>query len=65
MKNPDWATIFGARIGRLKRETVDRVHEQMKYYFKCILLRKEYDREAIDPLAATIPRALNLASLLT
>ena len=42
MKNPDTATIFGARTGRLQRETVDSVHEQIKYFFSFILLRKWY-----------------------
>ena len=42
MKNPDTATILGARTGRLRRETVDGVHEQIKYNFKLILLKKWY-----------------------
>ena len=39
MKNPDAATILGTRTGRLRRETVDGVHEQIKYNFKLILLK--------------------------
>ena len=39
MKNPDTETIFGARTDRLRRETVDGVHEQIKYNFKLILLK--------------------------
>lgn len=38
MKNPDTETIFGAS----QRETVDRIHEQIKYFFKSILLKKWY-----------------------
>ena len=34
MKNPDTVTILGARTGRLQRETVDSVHEQIKYFFR-------------------------------
>jgi len=42
MKNPDTETIFGARTDRLQRETVDGLHEQIKYFFKSILLKKWY-----------------------
>ena len=42
MKNPDTETILGARTDRLQRETVDGVHEQIKYIFKLILLKKWY-----------------------
>ena len=60
MKNPDTETIFGARTDRLQRETVDGLHEQIKYNFKLILLKKWYRRGAMD-IAPLWPyhRALN------
>ena len=48
MKNPDTATILGARTGRLRRETVDSLHEHIKYLFNCSLLRKWYRWDAVE-----------------
>ena len=51
MKNPDTATILGARTGRLQRETVNGINEQIKYFFTSILLKKGYRWGAGDSLS--------------
>jgi hypothetical protein len=40
MQNHDEGTIFGPYTGRLRGETVDVLHEQIKYRFKLCLLVK-------------------------